>query len=297
MDLTHLTDFNLVAYYGGFGLASRASGRPKATLSRHVLALEKQLDVRLLERSGHAFRLSDEGKALHERTHNLVDEIIAVTRDLREKRDRPSGKLRVSSPVTFGQSMMGRLGAEFIRRYPDVQLEVTIEDREVDLIEEGYDVVIRVNPQPDSELVGRCFAQDTLLLVSSPLFSCAELELKKSIPATIPIVPAVVGIKAPQVGTWTVSDGIHTRTFSPQAILRLATPLMVRDAVLTGVGMAVLAHNLVSKDLAEQRLISWGTVLNQSVSLWVLHTSRRLTNSKVSAFVQFLCNTPNILSP
>lgn len=288
MNLIALTDFNLVATHGGFGRASRASGRPKATLSRHVIELEQGLGIRLLERAGGSFRLSEEGRALHARTEGLVSEIVQVARDLTSQGDRPRGRLRVSAPVTFGHAAMGRLATQFARRFPEVQLEVTVEDRAVDLIEEGYDAVIRVNPQPDSELVGRCFKRDHLLVVAPPSLPP---------PGTGPqgmadgAVPAVVGVAAAAVDTWSTVDGSTERKFLRRAVLRLPTPLMVRDAVLAGAGAAMLAHDLVAADLAAQRLSSWGAVPNRSIELWVLHTSRRLISSKVAAFVEFLCET------
>lgn len=286
MNLIALTDFNLVATHGGFGRASRASGRPKATLSRHVIELEEALGIRLLERAGRSFRLSEEGKALNARTEGLVSEIAEVARDLTEGRGRPRGTLRVSSPVTFGHSAMGRLAAQFATRYPQVQLVVTVEDRQVDLIEEGYDAVIRVNPRPDSELVGRCFQRDHLLVVAA-----SSLPMPGNGPEAIAdsVVPAVVGVEAPDLDTWTAVNGPSELKFLRQAVLRLPTPLMVRDAVLAGAGAAMLAHDLVAADLAAQRLCSWGVVPNRSIELWVLHTSRRLISSKVSAFVEFLC--------
>lgn len=286
MDLVALTDFNLVAAHGGFGRASRASGRPKATLSRHVFELEEGLGIRLLERTGRSFRISEEGKALHARTEGLVSEIAAVARELASGGDRPRGRLRVSTPMTFGHSAMGRLAAKFAHRYPEVQLEITVEDRQVDLIAEGYDAVIRVNPRPDSELVGRCFHRDQLLVVAPP-----SLEPPGDGPETVSVseVPAVVGVKAADLETWTAVDGTSERRFLRRAVLRLPAPLMVRDAVVAGAGAAILARDLVASDLAAQRLRSWGVVPNRSVEIWVLHTSRRLISSKVSAFVGFLC--------
>jgi DNA-binding transcriptional LysR family regulator len=155
MNLLALTDFNLVATHGGFGLASRISGRPKATLSRHVQKLEDDLGLRLLERSGRSFRLTEEGQALHVRTRGLIGEIDQVAIDVTVGKDMPRGKLRVSCPLTFGHGQFGRLAAEFVQTFPDIQIEVTTENRAVDLIEEGYDAVIRVNPGPDTELVLR----------------------------------------------------------------------------------------------------------------------------------------------
>ena len=96
MDTTALADFNLVAAHGGFGLAARASGRAKTTLSRHVRALEESLGLRLIEREGTAFRLTEEGRLLHARTEGPLAEVAEALRALTDTSGLPRGKLRVS---------------------------------------------------------------------------------------------------------------------------------------------------------------------------------------------------------
>ncbi|MFM9972379.1 MAG: LysR family transcriptional regulator [Burkholderiales bacterium] len=290
MNVLALTDFNLVAVHGGFGRAARASGRPKATLSRHVLDLESSLGVRLLERAGRSFKLTDEGKLLYARTERPLSEIGEVAHELVARQASPRGRLRVSSTVTFGHASMGRLAAEFARRYPEVQLEVTVEDRLVDLIEEGYDAVIRVNPRPDNELVGRCFQRDQLLIVAPPSLPRPVNDADST---SAPTVPAVVGVYTAAVDKWTAVDGASELSFRRHAVLRLPSPLMVRDAVLAGAGAAILASNFVAADVAAGRMNCWGTVPNRWAEVWVMHTSRRLTSRKVAAFVQFLCESAN----
>jgi DNA-binding transcriptional LysR family regulator len=291
MDLFALTNFNLVAAHGGFGRASRATGRPKTTLSRHVADLETHLGVRLIERAGRAFKLTEEGRALHARTEGLLLEINEVGREVAEGQSSPRGTLRISSSVTFGHVWMGRLSAEFVRRYPNIQLEVTLDDRLVDLIEEGYDAVIRVNPRPDNELVGRCFHRDRLLIVAPPSL---PRPLNAADSRSVPSVPAVVGVHTAAVEKWTAVDGATELSFLRHAVLRLPSPLIVRDAVLAGAGAAILASHFVATDIAAGRLTCWGIVPDRSTEVWVMHTSRRLTSRKVSAFVQFLCESAKL---
>lgn len=147
MDLLALADFTLVAKHGGFGKASRAAGRPKATLSRRVAELEEALSLRLFERGGRTIKLTEEGRALFERTYALLSELDDTAAVIASGGGTPRGRLRISAPLLFSQIAMGRIAAEFALRYPEVQLEVTTDDREVDMIEEGYDLVIRVNPK------------------------------------------------------------------------------------------------------------------------------------------------------
>jgi DNA-binding transcriptional LysR family regulator len=168
MDLVALADFNLVARHGGFGKASRASGRPKATLSRRVTDLEAALQLRLFERGARNLKLTEEGRALHERTAALLTELDETAATIAAGGDKPRGRLRISAPLLFSQTAMGRIAAGFALKYPDVRLEVTTEDRAVDMIEEGYDLVIRVSPDPDENLVGRAFLHDRLVVVASP---------------------------------------------------------------------------------------------------------------------------------
>ena len=168
MDLLALADFNLVARHGGFGRAARASGRPKATLSRRVAELEASLGMRLFERGAHLLKLTEEGRALHEGTGVLLTEIDEVAATIAAGGAAPRGTLRVSAPLLFSQIAMGRLAAGFALACPQVRLEVTTDDRSVDMIEEGYDLVIRVNPDADANLIGRVFLRDRMLVVAPP---------------------------------------------------------------------------------------------------------------------------------
>src|SRR6186713_2299962 len=129
VDLQALSDFDLVADHGGFGRAARVSGRSKATLSRRVAELEQSLGVRLIERGALILRLTDEGRALHERTRGLLSEIAEAGEAVVLGASTPKGRLRVSAPVVFAHVALPRIGARFALAYPEVQLEIVAEDR------------------------------------------------------------------------------------------------------------------------------------------------------------------------
>ncbi|HEY0685031.1 MAG TPA: LysR substrate-binding domain-containing protein [Steroidobacter sp.] len=177
MDLLALADFNLVARHGGFGRAARMSDRPKATLSRRVSELENSLGLRLFERGARTLTLTQEGKALYERTAPLLTELEETSAAIASGGNIPRGTLRISAPLLFCQIAMGRLAAEFAVKHPQVRLEVTSEDRPVDMVEEGYDLAIRVNPNPDETLVGRAFLRDRLVVVASPTIARPAISL------------------------------------------------------------------------------------------------------------------------
>jgi DNA-binding transcriptional LysR family regulator len=278
MDLLALADFNLVARHGGFGKAARATGRPKATLSRRVGELESSLGLRLFERGVRDLKLTEEGRALFERTARLLSELDETASAIASGGQTPKGKLRISAPALFSQSAMGKIAAGFALKYPEVRLEVTTEDRPVDMIEEGYDLVIRVNPDPDENLVGRAFLRDRLVVVASP-------DLPR--PAADSPAPGVIrGAGDRQIWNVATSKGSAKITIEP--VLSLSSLIMVRDAVRAGVGAARLPISLVSHDLANGTLLHWGNIEGSEIALWALYPSRRLLSARVSAFLEFL---------
>jgi DNA-binding transcriptional LysR family regulator len=281
MDLLALADFNLVARHGGIGRAARESGRPKATLSRRVADLESGLNLRLFERGARVLKLTEEGRALYERTSALLLEIDETTAAIASGGETPRGSLRISAPLLFSQAAMGKLAAGFSLRYPEIRLEVTTEDRAVDMVEEGYDLVIRVNPDPDARLVGRIFMRDRLVVVAGP-----QLKL----PVGKAAAPAVVrsgGFDA-AASSWEYKGTSGKKRITVRPALCLASLFMVRDAVRAGVGAARLPISLVTKDLAGGTLVRWGDVEGPEIALWALYPSRRLLSTRVSTFLDFL---------
>jgi len=279
MDLLALADFNLVARHGGFGRAARASGRPKATLSRRVVELEASLGLRLFERGARSLMLTQEGRALHERTGALLAEVDEAAAEIASGGAKPRGRLRISAPMLFSQIAMGRLAAGFALVYPEVRLEVTTEDRPVDMVEEGVDLVIRVNPDPDENLVGRIFLRDRLVVVASP-------QLTR--PTDGSAVPAVVRAAGDRATAWDVTVSGTALRIAVDPVLALSSLVMVRDAVRAGVGAGRLPVSLVGRDLADGTLVHWGDAAGPEIALWALYPSRRLLSARVAAFLDHL---------
>ncbi len=279
MDLLALADFTLVARHGGFGRAARATGRPKATLSRRVAELEAALALRLFERGRRDLKLTEEGRALFERAGALLTELEETTAAIASGGGAVRGRLRISAPLLFSQTAMGRLAAEFALRHPAVRLEVTTDDRPVDMIEEGYDLAIRVNPAPDKSLVGRPFLHDRLVTVASPALAW---------PAQDAAVPVVLRGSGDPNAIWELATAQGRTRASVEPVLRLSSLVMVRDAVRAGVGAARLPVSLVGGDVESGRLVSWGEVPGSTIALWALYPSRRLLSARVSAFLDLL---------
>jgi DNA-binding transcriptional LysR family regulator len=279
MDLLALADFNLVARHGSFGEAARVADRPKATLSRRVAELENSLSLRLFERGSRGVKLTQEGRALYERTGALLAELADSASAIAAGSERPRGRLRISAPMLFSQFAMGKLVATFARRYPDVRVEVTTEDRPVDMIEEGYDLVIRVNPDRDESLIGRVILHDRLVVVAPP---------RLARPSGDAPAPAVVRGANDTRTAWEVTGPAGTARMPVEPVARLSSLVMVRDTVRLGLGAACLPVSLVSRDLAAGTLVSWGDVPGSDIALWALYPSRRLLSARVSAFLDHL---------
>ena len=241
--------------------------------------LEKSLDLRLFERGPRALKLTQEGRALYERTGALLAELDETAAAIASGGEKPRGRLRISAPLLFSQTAMGKLAAAFALKYPEVRLEVTAEDRKVDMIEEGYDLVIRVNPDPDESLVGRIFLRDRLVVVASPALTRPKAGLA---------VPAVMRGASDLATAWGVAAPRGKSQITIDPVLSLTSLVMVRDAVRAGIGAARLPVSLVSHDLAAGRLVRWGDVDGPEIAIWTLYPSRRLLSARVSAFLEFL---------
>ncbi|SMG17270.1 LysR family transcriptional regulator [Paraburkholderia susongensis] len=299
MDLTSLADFNAVAVHGGFGPASRALDRPKATLSRRVAELEESLGVRLIERGSRRLRLTEEGQVLHERTRGLMAEIQEAGDAVASRAPVPRGRLRISAPVVFAHVVLCRIAARFALAYAQVELEVVAEDRVADPAEDSFDLVIRIDPPRDELLVGRRILDDVRMVVASPSMSMSipsdpgadgsdsSGESARAVPAVVSSASSTSAAMSGAMWTMRTPSG-ELKTLKPAPVLRLSSLLMIRDAVVAGAGAALLPRLLVEQDISQGRLVCWGTEAGPPVEIWALYSSRRLLSAKVRAFLDML---------
>jgi DNA-binding transcriptional LysR family regulator len=282
MDLKALTDFTLVASHGGFGRASRVSGRSKATLSRRVTELEQSLGVRLIERGTQSLRLTEEGRALFERTQGPLAEIAEAQEVVTLGASAPRGRLRVSAPVVLAHVALGQVAARFALAYPDVQLEIDADDRKRDPVEDGFDLVIRVNPSPEERLVGRRILDDQRWVVAHPLIT------RPAAGADTPVAGVIYSRTSDDLEWQIHTSAGEPLNLSVREALRLSSLLMVHEAVRAGVGVAMLPKLLVEEDVRSGKLVQWGTDDRPPVEIWALRNSRRLVGAKVRAFLDVL---------
>ncbi|AVQ05323.1 hypothetical protein C9397_00370 [Xanthomonas vasicola pv. vasculorum] len=139
------------------------------------------------------------------------------------------------------------IGADFCVAYPEITLEVVAEDRTVDLVEEQCDVAIRINPSPDSSLVGRCFAKDRLVAVAAPSIAMPSGEAVHPVPGVV--------MSSIQPTTWVLDGG--RLVLEPVPRMQFSSFLMVRDAVIAGGGVALIPQSIASEQLARGALVQW----------------------------------------
>lgn len=169
-DLNDLYYFAMVVEHGGFAAAERALGIPKSRLSRRIAQLESDLDVRLLQRSTRRFAVTDIGQSVYRHAQSMLSEAQAAREVVDRLSAEPRGQIKVSVPVSLAQQELAHLLPDFLRRYPQVRVQLHVSNRRVDVINEGFDVALRVRSHlnDDGSLVLRSFGQIQELLVASP---------------------------------------------------------------------------------------------------------------------------------
>jgi DNA-binding transcriptional LysR family regulator len=168
MDLNEIVVFARVVQAGSFTAAAAALGMPKSSVSRKVAELEERLKSRLLQRTTRTLSLTDAGRTYYEYCLRIVAEIEEAERAVSQLQDTPRGPLRVTAPLNF--AFLGPIVADFLKRYPEVQLDLVCTDRVVDLVDERFDVAIRAGALADSTLIARNLGQVPRFLVASPAY-------------------------------------------------------------------------------------------------------------------------------
>lgn len=168
LDLQQVESFLAVVRAGSFVGAADATGLSKAAVSRHVAELESKLGVRLLHRTTRRLSLTDDGQRFHARAGELVEALHELEADTASSGGEATGLLRINAPVTFGNLHLAPLWPQFTAANPRVSLHITLNDRVVDLVDEGYDLAIRITSLADSQLVSRRLAATRMVLCASP---------------------------------------------------------------------------------------------------------------------------------
>lgn len=168
--LAALRIFAQVVDAKGFSAAARGLGISKAQVSKQVARLERDLGVKLLHRTTRRLSLTEAGSVFYDGCQRAIAEIAAAEAAVASLTDEPRGRLRVSAPLSFGLRHLAPALESFMTRYPDVRVELSLNDRRVDLVEEGFDIGLRIGIPEDSSLIARRLASITRILAASPAY-------------------------------------------------------------------------------------------------------------------------------
>lgn len=165
-----MSSFVAVVEAGSFVGAADALGLSKAAVSRHVAELEQRLGARLLQRTTRRLSLTDDGQLFLARAKDMLAAVDEAESEIRSRSGEPSGRLRINAPLTFGVLHLAPLWGRFAQAYPKVSLDIELSDRVVDLVEEGYDLAVRITNLPNSQLVSRQLASTRMVACASPQY-------------------------------------------------------------------------------------------------------------------------------
>ncbi|WP_309891986.1 LysR family transcriptional regulator [Archangium sp.] len=285
MDLNELLVFARVVQAGSFTAAARELRMPKSTVSRKVSELEARIGAQLLQRTTRKLRLTDAGQTYYEHCARIVAEAeeaeLAVTR----MQSAPQGLLRVTTPLTF--SFLGPLIAEFMKRFPDVQLELVCTDRTVDLMKEGFDLAVRAGRLADSSLMARKLGDLERIVVAAPSYLKARGAPKS--PRDLEKHDCVLFGPQLERNAWTLHSGSKSVEVPVRARMAVNEPDMLCALTRAGSGISLLPLLPYAGDIAAGRLQhllpDWRA---SGTPVHAVYPSTRHHSPKVMAFVDFL---------
>lgn len=286
-DLNDLYLFAMVVEHGSFTAAGRAAGMTTSRVSRRIAGLEERLGVRLLHRTTRRLALTPIGERYYEHCRAMVAEADAAAEAIEQIRSSPRGRLRITCPVTLGQTAIGPIVAAFMQRYPEVQVSVSATDRLVDLIDDGFDVAVRYRALPlrDSSLVARTLGESHNLLVASP--ALLDRHGRPAHPADLATLPSLAKTGQPDAWRLHGPDG-STQTIAHRPALDSDDWLVLREAARAGIGVVAMPDEVCGADVAagtlEVVLPEWGL---PGASMHIVYASRRGVVPAVRAFIDF----------
>ncbi len=279
--------FCAVVDAGSFVSAADTLGMSKAAASRYVSELERRLGVRLLHRTTRRLSLTEDGERFYARSRELLAGLEEAEAELHSRSGAARGLLRVNAPVTFGIRHLAQLWGAFCELHPQVRLEVTLSDRTVDLVEEGFDMAIRIAALPSSTLVCRQLARTRIVLCASPRYLAAH---------GTPSAPAELARHAVIAYSYW-SGGDEWQFEGPDGRVSVRTkPSMhtnsgdtCRAMALADQGVILQPGFLVADDLAAGTLVELMPAYRSvTLGIYALYPTRKFVPPKVRALVEFL---------
>jgi DNA-binding transcriptional LysR family regulator len=285
--LTSMEVFSRVVDAESFSEAARQLGMSRAMVSKHVLSLEDRLGARLLNRTTRRLSLTEVGAAYHERCKRIVSDAQEAEDAAGRLHAEPRGRLKVNAPMAFGIRHLAPAIPEFLERYPEVEIEMSMTDRFVDLIEEGYDVAVRIGRLAESSLIARRIAPIRNAVCGTPQYFEAhgtpktpdDLVDHRCLIYTYPMPHEV----------WRFTGADRDYAVPVTGNFRVNNGDALRAAALRGLGIAILPTFIVGGDLRSGALRAVLTEFRSpDAAVYAVYPHSRHLSTKVRSFVDFL---------
>jgi len=285
--LTSIKAFTKVVQHGGFAAAARELNLSRSAVSKYVIDLEQDLGVQLLVRTTRSAAPTENGQAYYERCVAILAELDEADRAVTQLAAEPRGLLRVNAPMSFGTLHLGRAVADFMEKYPQLQIQLILSDQQLDPVQEGFDVTLRIADLPSSSLIERKIAPARRVICAAPSYLAAHGtpqhpdDLRKH--ACLAYGHLATGNQWKLTG----ADGDHWIAIPWMLCTNNAEVL--RDAAVRGRGIALLPTFIAGADLQEGTLRSILTEFHApEIALYAIYPQTRHLSVKVRVFIDFL---------
>ena len=276
---------------GSFIGAANALGISGAAVSKQIKRLETELNMVLFYRRTRRVVPTESGQRLADILIRNDDELGAVLEQISAAQERPTGRLRVNVPMSFGELFLRGPIADFARKYPDVVVDVDFDDRRVHLVEDGYDLVVRIGVLEDSGLIARRVGDCPLILCAAPdLLDRYDTVLTSN---DVSRLPAIIYSLTADGRNWTFRDASgEQQSIALQPVLYANSAGMMLEACLRGVGVAILPDFSCAEALADGRLVRVLPQLETSPDrgIYVVYPDKRFVPLKVRAFIDSIAS-------
>lgn len=285
--LASMKAFTAVVDAGSFAAAAERMDISRAMASKHVAALEDHLGTRLLNRTTRRLSLTEAGTIFYERSVQIIADISEAEQVAGYMAAAPRGVLKIAMPLSFGQHRLGSLIAEYVHTYPQVKLDIALSDRKVDLVDEGFDLAIRIGMTLEPGLIARKLGDERVIICGAPSY----LE-RRGVPRTPKELSehACLGYTLGQGGDeWRLEGPGGTVSIRCSGPIRADNGDILRLAAVSGAGLVFQPRFIVGDDLKAGRLKQ---VLEDyqsgELGIYAVYSSRKHLSAKVRSFVDFL---------
>jgi DNA-binding transcriptional LysR family regulator len=285
---TLMRSFRRIVELGGLAKAAEDLGMSAAGLSKQLRALEAHLGAVLIQRTTRRMSLTETGQTYYRECVRLLDELEALEASVRQQSQQVGGRLRVNAPMSFALSTLSPLLAEFLQRYPALGLDLTLEDRLLDAVAEGFDVSIRLRTQlQDSSLVARRLGSVCQMLCAAPSYLAQHPPLSSS--DDLQRHSLLQYSLAEPPGEWPLHGPQGSVSVQGPTRATVGNSLMLRDLLIAGLGIGALPSFLAAPAIARGALVE---VLPEyrfaPRQVFAVYPTSRHLQPKVRAFVDFL---------